>query len=60
MGFDDHNAYVVEMKKSPSTYACSANTVAWKTQMLSSLDISYLMEMRKTLSAYTCAVTMLA
>ena len=60
MGFDDHNAYLVEMQKSLSTYACAAKTVAWKTQMLSSIEISYLMEMRKTLSTYTCAVKTLA
>ena len=27
LGFDDHNAYLVEMPKSLSTYACAAKTL---------------------------------
>ena len=58
--FDHHNAYLIEMPKSLSTYTCAAKTFAWKTKMLSSIEITYLMEMHTSVSNYSCAAKTLA
>ena len=44
-----------EMPKSLSTYACAAKTLAWKTKMFSSIEVTYLRNTPNSLSHYTCA-----
>ena len=44
------------MPTSLSTNTCAPKTLAWKTKMLSSIEMSYLIEMQQTLSTDTCAV----
>ena len=60
LGFDHHNAYLLEMQKSLSPDACAAKTLGRKTNMSSSIEIAYLVEMHKSLSPYACAVKSLS
>ena len=53
--FGHHNADPLEMQKSLSHYACAAKTPAWKTKMLSSIEIIHFVKMQKSLSPYACA-----
>ena len=43
------------MPKSLSPYACAAKTLFRKTEMISSIEITYLVKMQKSLSPYACA-----
>ena len=60
LGFDHHNAYLLEMQKSLSPYACAAKTLGRKTKMSSSIEIAYLVEMHKLLSPDACAAKSLS
>ena len=60
LGFDHHSAYLLEMQKSLSPYACAAKTLDRKTKMSSSIEKAYLVEMHKLLSPYTCAAKSLS
>ena len=55
LGFGHHNAYPFEMPKSLSPRACAAKTLARKTMMLSSIEITHLKNMPKSLSPYACS-----
>ena len=57
LGFDHHNAYLLEMQTSLSPYACAAKTLDRKTKMSSSIEIAYLVNMHKSPSPYACAAT---
>ena len=60
LGFDHHNAYLLEMQKSLSPYACAAKTLGRETNMSSSIEIAYLVEMHKSLSPNACAAKSLS
>ena len=60
LGFDYHNAYLLEIQTSLSPYACAAKTLGRKTKMSSSIEIGYLVNMHKPLSPYACAAKSLS
>ena len=55
LGVGRHNAYPFEMQKSLSPYACAAKTLAQKSMMLVSIEITDLKNMLKSLSPYARA-----
>ena len=55
MEFGHHNAPPLEMPKSLSPFACAATTLACKTKVASSIEITYLKKMQKSLSTDACA-----